>query len=133
MGIQRLSPGSASGAEHEDALLGEQVREAAAGAERERIAVTVERHAALDARADLLDQHDKVADRAEMDVRRLVPGVVQQLRDRHAAAKQETQTDAPEAEIRERDDRPPADAQQFLDDMKRAMRRLQGPAQYDDI
>ena len=45
----------------------------------------VERDAALDARADLVAQHDEVADRTEMNVRRLVPGLVQQIGYRHAA------------------------------------------------
>ena len=69
--------------QHEHALLGQQVGEAAARVERERPAVPVEGQAALDPGADLVAQRHKVADRAEMDVGRVVPMVVQQLRFRH--------------------------------------------------
>src|SRR5258707_7181610 len=65
--------------QHEHALFGEQVGEAAARVKRERAAVPVQGHAAFDLGADLVAQPDKVADRAEMDVWGVVPGIVQQL------------------------------------------------------
>src|SRR4051794_39154682 len=46
-------------AEHEHALLGEKIGEAAARIERQGLPMAIERHAALDTGADLLDQHDK--------------------------------------------------------------------------
>src|SRR5438270_11656645 len=81
--------------QHEHALLGEQIGEAAARVEGKRAAVPIERHAALDLGADLVAQPDKVADRAEVDVWRVVPGIVQQLRNRHPAAPQQAEADAP--------------------------------------
>ena len=55
------------------------------GLERERAAVPVEGQAAFDTGADLVAQRHEIADRAEVDVGRVVPRVVQQLRHRHAA------------------------------------------------
>src|SRR4051812_16542977 len=92
--------------QHEDGLLGQQIGEAAAWVKRERAAVPVEGQAAFDMDADRVAQRDKIPDRAEMDIRRVVPGIVQQLRDRHAAAPQQAEADAPEPEIGKRDDRP---------------------------
>src|SRR5436190_567887 len=57
-------------------------------------------------------QHQEIAACAEVDVGRVVPMVVRQLRFRHLAVKQQAEADAPEAEIGERHDRPLADAQQ---------------------
>ena len=44
-----------------------------------------ERDALVDRRADLTRQRDKIGDRAEMDVRRVVPGMGQAFGHRHAA------------------------------------------------
>src|SRR5229473_116860 len=93
----------------------------------------VEGQAALDTGADLVAQHDKVADRAEMDVRRVVPGIVEDFGDRHPPAKEQAEANPPEAEIRKRHDRPLTDAQQLFEHQPRLARRLQGLAQYDDI
>src|ERR1051325_78995 len=87
--------------QHKDALLGQEIGEAAARIERERAAMPVERDAALDLCAELVAQHDKIADRAEVNVGGVVPRVVQQFRHRHAAAPQQAAADTPEAEIRE--------------------------------
>src|SRR5580693_880763 len=94
-------------AKDEDALLGEQIGQAAAGIERIRLTVAVQRHAAVDANADLVAQRNKVADRAEMNVGGLIPGVREAMRNRHPAGQQEPESDAPKPEIRERHDRPP--------------------------
>src|SRR5947209_210409 len=74
--------------QHEHTLLGQEVGEAAAGVEGEGAAVAVQGQAALDRGAELVAQRDKVADRAEMDVGRVVPGMVEQLGHRHPAAPQ---------------------------------------------
>src|ERR1700719_2404802 len=127
-GLQTGAP-----AKDEDALLGEQVGQAAAGIERIRLTVAVQRDAAVDADPDLVAQRDKVADRAEMNVGGLVPGVGETMRERHPAGQQKSEADAPEPEIRKRHDRPPADPHELLDDPARPVRRLQGLAQHDDI
>src|SRR5438270_13925407 len=57
----------------ENALLGEQIGQAAAGIERIGLPVAVQRDAAVDADANLVAERDKVADRAEMNVGGLVP------------------------------------------------------------
>src|SRR5260370_25563616 len=120
-------------AKDEDALLGEQIGQAAAGIERIGLPVAVQGDAAVDADADLVAQRDKVPDCAEMNVGGLVPGVGETMRDRHLAGQQKPQPDAPEPEIRKRYDRAPADAHEFLDDPARPVCRLQGLAQHDDI
>jgi hypothetical protein len=43
------------------------------------------------------------------------------------------QPNSPEAEIRERDDGPPTDADQSLEQLARLARRLQGLAQHHDV
>src|SRR5216683_742232 len=95
--------------QHEDALFGQQIGEAAARVEGEGATVPVEGHAALDPGADPVAQRDKVADRAEMDVRRVVPGIEEQLGNRHPPANEQAEANPPEAEIRKRYDRPLAD------------------------
>src|SRR5690349_25172162 len=62
-------------AKDEDALFGEQIGQAATRIERIGLSVAVQGDAAVDADADLIAQRDKVADRAEMNVGGLVPGV----------------------------------------------------------
>src|SRR2546430_16350518 len=93
--------------------------------------MAVEGQAALDPGADLVAQHDKVADRAEVDVWRVVPGIVEQLGHRHPPANQKAETNPPKREIRERHDRALADAQELFEHMTRLTRRLQGLAQHD--
>src|SRR5438128_1597221 len=68
-----------------------------------------------------------------MNVWNLVPGIGETVRDRHPAGQQEAEADPPEPEIRKRHDRPPPDADEFLDDPARPMGDLQGLAQYHDI
>src|ERR1041385_4928398 len=75
--------------QHKDALLGQEIGEAAARIERERAAMPVERDAALDLCAELVAHHDKIGYRAEMVVGRFVPGVVQQSRPGHAPPPQQ--------------------------------------------
>src|SRR5205814_1111060 len=58
-----------------------------------------------------------------MDIGRVVPRIVQQLRYRHAPAPQQTEPDSPEAEIRKRHDRALADANELFDDVARPPRR----------
>src|SRR5260370_2968509 len=124
--------GNGAPAKDEDALLGEQIGQAAARIERIGLPLAVKRDAAVDADADVVAQRDKVADRAEMNVGGLVPGVGKTMRDRHPAGQQKPEADAPEPEIRKRHDRPPADAHELLDDPARPVGRLQGMAQPDD-
>ncbi len=69
--------------------------------ERVGPAAPVEDHAALDLDPELVAQRGKIADRAQMDVRGLVPRVRQEVRHRHPAAQQEVQANPPKAEIRE--------------------------------
>src|SRR5438270_13117417 len=65
--------------QHEHRLRAEQVPQPPRRADAHGLAVAGERDAALDAGADLVKQTDEVADRAEMDVRRLVPRVSQRV------------------------------------------------------
>src|ERR1700761_713077 len=95
--------------------------------------MAVECEAALDADFEFVTQRDKIADRAQMDVWRLVPWMRQQVGYRHPAAQQQTEANFPESEIRKRDDRALADPHQRLDDSTRSARRLQGLAQHDNI
>ena len=118
--------------QHEHRLRAEQVPQPPRRADAHRLAVAGERDAALDAGADFVEQADEIADRAEMDVRRLVPGVVQRVGPRHAAAKQQLQPHAPMTEIRKRHDGAPADAQHVLQHDPGLACRLQGLRQ-DDV
>src|SRR5438132_5185444 len=81
--ISRLRTGAS--AKDEDALFGEQVGQAAAGIERIGLPLAVQGDAAVDADAYLVAQRDKVADRAEMNIGGLVPGIGEAMRDRHPA------------------------------------------------
>src|ERR1700730_4921842 len=116
-----------------DALLGEQICQAPVRIEGIWLAVTVKSEAALNPHADLVAHRHEVADRAEMDVGRVVPRMRQEMRHRHPATKQKVQPDPPKAEIRERDDRAPANADERLEHLARLTRGLQGLAQHDDV
>src|SRR6185369_12870466 len=119
---QRASAGSG---QNKDALLGQQIGEVAARIEGKRAAMPVEGLATLDAGSDLVAQRNKVVDRAQMDVRRVVPVVVEQLGNRHPTAEEQSKTNPPEPKIGKRHDRPLADPQQFFEHMARLARRLQ--------
>src|SRR5262249_23102039 len=119
-------------AQHEEALLGEQVGEAAAGVEGEGAAGAVQCHALLDDDAERGRERHEIPHRAEVDVRRVVPAVVEEMRHGHAPHEQDVQPNFPVAEIRERYDRAPADPYEMLDDDARVPRRLQGLAE-DDV
>ena len=69
-------------------MLGEEIGQSAARIERVGLSVTIESDAALDPDADLVAQSDKVADRAEMYVGRLIPRVSKAMLNRHSAAYQ---------------------------------------------
>jgi len=71
--VSRLEIGAP--AQDENALLGEQVGKTPARIERIGLPVAVQGDTAVDANTDLVAQRDKVADRAEMDVRGFVPGM----------------------------------------------------------
>src|ERR1700732_1188676 len=119
--------------EDEDALLGEQICQAPVRSEGIGLAVTVEGEAALDADVDLVAHRNEVADRAEMNIGGFVPRMREERRHRHPATNQQVQPDPPKAEIRERDDRAPANADEGLEHLTRLARRLQGLAQHDDV
>src|SRR5579862_7984016 len=119
--------------QHENPLLGEEIGKRPTRIERERTAIAVERDAFLDAHADLVTQRDEITDRAEMDVGRIVPLMIEQPRYRHAAAQRQAGANPPEAEIGKRHDRPLADPHQRFEHAARLARRLQCLAQYDDI
>src|SRR5215471_2797626 len=75
----RGSAGAPPG-KNEDALLAQEIGEFAVRPERVRPAKPVEGDAALDPNAELIAQRHKIADRAEMDVRGLIPRKRQQRR-----------------------------------------------------
>src|SRR5690349_20505667 len=72
-------------AQEENRLLAEQVPEPPRRIEADALALGVERDALLDVRVDLVAEDDEVADGAEVDVGRVVPGIGQAAIDRHAA------------------------------------------------
>ena len=92
----------------------------------------IERDALVDRRADLARQRDEIGDRAEMDVRRVVPGMGQAFGHRHAAREGDLGPNAPMAEIRHRNDGAAANAQHVFEHDARLARRLQRLRQ-DDI
>ena len=98
----------------------------------QRLASEIERDALVDRRADLARQRHKVGDRAEMDVRRVVPGMGQAFGHRHPAREGDLGPDAPMAEIRHRNDGAPTNAQHVFEHDARLARRLQRLRQ-DDI
>src|SRR3546814_16523929 len=67
-----------------------------------------------------------------MDVRRVVPGIRQRVRHRHAAAQEQPPAYLPVAEVREGYDGATADPYEILQNRARAARRLQRPDQHDD-
>src|SRR5215207_7176761 len=89
--------------EQEHALLAEHVPDPPGQRQRHRAAVEIERDGTLHLDVDLVTELHEILDRAEMDVRRVVPGRRQILRARHMATDQELQPHLPEAEIRKRD------------------------------
>src|ERR1700751_6072884 len=95
--------------------------------------MAIERDAAFDTHSELIAQRYEIADRAEMNVRGLVPGIGEALGDRHQAGEQKTEADPPKAEVGERDNCASPDADELLDDFPWPVCRLQGLAQHDDI
>src|SRR6266851_409568 len=88
------------------------------------------RRAPADSGDQRLARRDEIENGAEVDVGRVVPAMRQHWRHRHAAMREEVQADAPMAEIRERNDGAPADADEMLEHLARLMRRLQRLAEH---
>src|SRR5580693_307787 len=97
-----------------------------------RPASEIKRDALVDRRADLARQRDKVGDRAEMDVRRVVPGMRKALGHRHAAEEGDLGPNAPVAEIGHGNDGATANAQHVFEHDAGLARGLQRLRQ-DDI
>ena len=133
IGIGGLCRRPGAAAKNEDALFRQQVGQAAAGVERIGLAKPVEGNTTFDPHADLVAERDKIADRAEMNVRGLVPRVGEAMSERYPPRQQKAEPDSPEAKIGKRDDRAAADADERLQNLSRLAGRLQGLAQYDHI
>src|SRR5579862_2899159 len=120
-------------AEQKHRLLAEQVPEPPRHFQPHAPAPGIERHRFLHLGAGDVAQQTEILDAAEVDVRRLVPGIGQIVGERHVAAEEELQADVPVAEIREGDDGMAADAQHVLEHDARPARRLQRLRQDDEI
>ena len=74
--------------------------------------------------SDFARRAREIADGAEMDVGRVVPGIRHVVGHRHATVDQQVEADPPMAEIGERHDGPPSDPQQVFENDLRLARRL---------
>ncbi|MNF65478.1 hypothetical protein D3C84_472420 [compost metagenome] len=86
-----------------------------------------------DLRFTFATQGFKVGEGAEVNVRRVVPGVRQELGNRHAALARQVPAAPPVAEVGEGDDALATDAQHFLEDPVRVVHRLQRLGHDHDI
>src|ERR1700722_16978931 len=115
-----------------DCLIAQQIPRPWREKRMQRPAREIKRDALVDRRADLARQRDEIGDCAEMDVRRVVPGMGQAFGHRHTAREGDLGPDAPMAEIGHGNDGPAADAQHVFEHDARLARRLQCLRQ-DDI
>src|SRR3989338_4092305 len=86
---------------------------------------TVYRQTVEEAYTHVVAQLFEVEEGAEVDVRRVVPGVREELRDRHLAFARQVPAAAPVAEVGEGDDALAADAKHFFQQLVRVLHGLQ--------